>query len=259
MSNQIHPTAIISQDATLGDNITVGPYAIIEGPVTLGDGAIVGAHVVLTGHTTIGRNCQFYPSAVIGGPPQDKKHHQGDKVFLTIGDNNVFREFTTANPGTLDAGSHTTIGNNNLFMASAHVAHDCIVGNDCVMANSSALSGHVIMEDKVIIGGITGVHQFTRIGYLSIVGGCSKVTQDVVPYSMAQGNPAEFNGLNLIGLKRAHVDHDIQVQLRRVYKILFHEGLNRSNAVAQVKEQFGTIPEVVRVLEFIAKSKRGIS
>ena len=259
MSNNIHKTAIISEDVTLGNNVTIGPYAVIEGPVTIGDNVTVGAHVVIEGHTTIGRGCQFFSSAVIGAPPQDKKHHKDDKVFLTIGENNIFREFVTANPGTIDGGGTTTIGNNNLFMACAHIAHDCQVGSDCVMANYVGLSGHVTVEDRAIIGGLSGIHQFVRVGYMSIVGGCSKANQDVLPYSLVDGSPATLRGLNIVGLKRALMPTETQMALRRAFKTLFNEGLNRSHAVSIVKEQMSNIPEVVRVLEFIALSKRGIA
>ncbi len=259
MLNQIHPTAIIGSDVKLGNNVTVGPYAIIQGHVSLGDDTVVGAHALVEGYTTMGKGCQIFTGAVIGSRPQDKKHQNTDKVFLKIGDNNIFREYVTVNPGTLEGGGTTVIGNNNLLMACAHVAHDCHIGNDCVMANYVGLSGHVTIEDRAVIGGLTGIHQFTRVGYLSVIGGCSKVNQDVPPYSMVDGNPATLRGLNIVGLKRAGMASATQLELRRVFKVLFNSGLNRSNAIVQVKEQYNGLAEINRVLEFIQASTRGIA
>ena len=259
MSNMIHKTAIVGDQVKLGDNVSIGPYAIIDGPVILGDDVKVGAHCVIEGETTIGNGCQFYSGAVIGSPPQDRKHQKTDKVFLTIGANNVFREYVTVNPGTVEGGETTSIGNNNLFMACCHVAHDCQIGNDCVLANYVGLSGHVTIEDRAVIGGLTGIHQYARVGYLSMIGGCSKVNQDVPPFSLVDGNPATLRGLNIVGLKRADIPSKNQMALRRAFKILFNSGLNRSNALLQVKEHLNGMPEIHRVIEFIQLSKRGIS
>ena len=166
MANNIHKTAIISDQVKLGKNVSIGPYAVIQGEVVLGDDITIGAHCVIEGNTTIGRGCQFYSGAVIGSPPQDRKHQKTDKVFLSIGDNNVFREYVTVNPGTIEGGATTSIGDNNLFMACCHIAHDCHIGNDCVLANYVGLSGHVTIEDRAVIGGLSGVHQYARVGYL---------------------------------------------------------------------------------------------
>lgn len=259
MPSQVHETAVISSDVQMGDNVFIGAYSVIEGPVKIGNNVTIGHHCLVEGATTLGDGSQLFTGAVIGSPPQDKKYHKTDKVFLNIGKDNIFREYVTVNPGTVDGGGRTVIGNSNLFMACSHVAHDCLIGNDCILANYVGLSGHVTIEDKAVIGGISGVHQFARVGYLSMIGGCSKVNQDVPPYSMVDGNPATLRGLNLIGLKRGNLTSEAMVALRRAYKILFNSGLARSNAVAQVQEQLGQYPEVVRVLEFIEISKRGIS
>ncbi len=259
MSNQVHETAVISLDAQIGSNVTIGAYSVIEGPAIIGDNVTIGHHCLVQGATTLGDGCQLFTGAVVGSPPQDKKYNKTDKVYLKIGLNNIFREYVTVNPGTVDGGGITRIGDNNLFMACSHVAHDCQIGNDCVLANYVGLSGHVTIEDKVVIGGLSGVHQFARIGYLSMVGGCSKVNQDVPPYSMVDGNPATLRGLNLIGLRRASLTSDSMLALRRAYKILFNSGLARSNAVSQVKEQMEKYSEVLRVLDFIEISKRGIA
>jgi len=259
MSNTIHKTAIIGKQVKLGKNVSIGPYSVIEGQVSLGDSVTIGAHCVVEGHTTIGKGCQLYTGAVIGSPPQDRKHQKKDKVFLKIGANNVFREYVTVNPGTIEGGGKTCIGDNNLFMACCHVAHDCQIGNDCVLANYVGLSGHVTIEDRAVIGGLSGVHQYARVGYLSMIGGCSKVNQDVPPFSLVDGNPATLRGLNIVGLKRADVPSLNQRALRRAFKILFNSGLNRSHAVVQVKEQLNGLSEIHRVIEFIEISKRGIS
>jgi len=259
MKNTIHKTAIIGDQVKLGNNVNIGPYAVINGQVTLGDDVIIGAHCVVEGHTTIGEGCQFYTGAVIGSPPQDRKHQKTDQVYLSIGAHNVFREYVTVNPGTIEGGAKTSIGDNNLFMACCHVAHDCHIGDDCVLANYVGLSGHVTIEDRAVIGGLSGVHQYARVGYLSMIGGCSKVNQDVPPYSLVDGNPATLRGLNIVGLKRAVIPTENQRDLHRAFKILFNSGLNRSHAVIEVKSQLNGVPEIHRVIEFIQTSKRGIS
>ena len=259
MPSQVHETAVISNDAQIGNNVTIGAYSVIEGPVTIGDNVTIGHHCLIEGTTTLGDGCQLFTGAVIGSPPQDKKYNKTDKVYLRIGKDNIFREYVTVNPGTVDGGAVTNIGNGNLFMACSHVAHDCQIANDCVLANYVGLSGHVTIEDKAVIGGLSGVHQFARVGYLSMIGGCSKVNQDVPPYSIVDGNPATLRGLNIIGLKRSNLTSEAMLALRRSFKILFNSGLARSNAVIQVQEQLGHHPEVMRVLEFVENSKRGIS
>jgi len=259
MVSLIHKTAIIGEQVKLGQNVSIGPYAVIEGPVTLGDDVVIGAQCVVEGHTTIGSGCKIFTGAVIGSPPQDRKHQEEDVVFLNVGSNNVFREYVTVNPGTIEGGGTTSIGDGNLFMACAHVAHDCHIGNDCVLANYVGLSGHVTIEDRAVIGGLSGVHQYARVGFLSMIGGCSKVNQDVPPFSLVDGNPATLRGLNIVGLKRADFSSEVQRSLHHAFKILFNSGLNRSNAVLQVKEQLSSLPEVLRVIEFIQTSKRGIS
>ena len=258
-TQQIHKTAIIGDQVTLADNVSVGPYTVIDGPVVIGENVKIAAHCVIEGHTTIGRGCQFFTGAVIGSQPQDRKHQQADEVYLAIGDNNVFREYVTVNPGTLEGGGTTRIGNRNLFMACCHVAHDCTIGDDCVLANYVGLSGHVTIEDRAVIGGLSGIHQYGRVGYLAMIGGCSKVNQDVPPFSLVDGNPATLRGLNIVGLKRADIPSESMMSLRRAFKILFNSGLNRTHAIEQVKEQLNGVPEIHRVIEFILESKRGIS
>jgi UDP-N-acetylglucosamine acyltransferase len=259
MANKIHKTAIVGEQVKLGKNVNIGPYAVIDGQVSLGDDVVIGAHCVVEGRTAIGKGCQVFTGAVVGSPPQDRKHQMKDKVFLNIGANNIFREYVTVNPGTLEGGGTTSIGDNNLFMACCHVAHDCNIGDECVLANYVGLSGHVTIEDRAVIGGLSGVHQYVRVGYLSMIGGCSKVNQDVAPYSLVDGNPATLRGLNIVGLKRAVIPSPNQMALRRAFKILFNSGLNRSNAILQVKEQLNGLSVIHMLLDFIQLSKRGLS
>lgn len=254
----IHKTAIIHPEAKLSPGVVVGPYSVIEGSVTIGDNVRVGSHCVITGQTTIGRNCKLYTGAVIGSAPQDKKFSADDNVFLNIGENNVFREYVTVNPGTGEGGGKTVIGSNNLFMAYAHIAHDCIIGNECVMANAATLGGHVILEDNAMIGGLSAVHQFVRLGRLCIVGGCSKVVQDIPPFSMCDGHPAKVMGVNTVGLKRSRILPQKVLLLKRAFKILFHCGLSRTHALEQIANDLDPCPELEHLIFFIKTSRRGL-
>jgi UDP-N-acetylglucosamine acyltransferase len=254
----IHETAVVAPSAKIAQGVTIGPYAILEGNVSIGPNVSIGNHCVITGNTTIGAGCQFFTGAVVGSAPQDKKHISGKNSYLTIGENNVFREYITVNSGTEEGGGHTTIGDRNLFMAYSHVAHDCRVGNDCVVANVGHLAGHVILEDRVIIGGLSGVHQFVRIGRLSIVGGCSKVVQDIPPYSMCDGDPSKIFGVNIIGLKRAQFSQTSIATLRKVFKVLFHSGLIKTNAIEKIQQEFEVTPEIEHLINFIKTSERGV-
>ena len=198
---QVHPTAVVHPGARLHETVEVGPYAVIGEKVTIGEGTRVGPHVVIDGRTTIGARNRIFPFASVGGAPQDLKY-AGEDTQLIIGDGNTLRESTTLNIGTAGGGGVTRVGNNNLFMAYSHVAHDCVVGNGCVVANSVALAGHVVLEDSVILGGLSAVHQFTRLGKHSFIAGGSMVVMDVAPYCTAQGDRAELAGLNVVGLQR---------------------------------------------------------
>lgn len=257
-TTKIHKTAVIHPDAKLGLDVSVGPYSVIGAKVTLGDGSRVGTHCVLDGRTTIGKNCQFFTGAVIGSAPQDKKFQENDDVELIIGDNNVVREYVTMNPGTIDGGRKTTVGSNNLFMAYSHIAHDCVVGNNCVMANSGTLAGHVTLEDNAVVGGLSAVHQFVRLGRLSIVGGCSKVVQDIPPFSMCDGHPARVYNLNLVGLKRAKIPVKSVKSLKLAFKILFHSGFSKTHAIEQVTKEVPSCPEVDHLIFFAKTTDRGL-
>ena len=220
----VHKTAVVHSGAKLSSGVSVGPYSVIEENVTLGDNVRIGSHCVITGQTTVARNCKIYTGAVIGSAPQDKKHSADDNVFLNIGENNIIREYVTINPGTVEGGSKTVIGNNNLIMAYAHIAHDCIIGNKCVMANAATLGGHVTIEDGAMVGGLSAVHQFVRLGRLSIVGGCSKVVQDVPPFSTCDGHPAKVVNPNVLGLRRSEISQESIRNLKKAFKLLFHSG-----------------------------------
>ncbi len=254
---QIHPTAIISKKAELADDVSVGPYSLIGDNVIIGASTKIGAHCVIEGFTSIGKSCVIFTGAVLGSCPQDLKY-KGEKSFLAVGDNNIIREYCTFNPGT-GSGGRTIVGNSNLFMAYSHVAHDCVVGNNCVIANNGTLAGHVTVEDNVVLGGLAAIHQFVRVGMLSIIGGCSKVTQDAPPYSTCDGHPAVVYGLNLIGLKRHNISKDSIKQLNYVFKILFNSGLTLKHALKEIEKEIKPVLEVSYLIDFVKKSQRGMA
>lgn len=254
----IHKTAVISPGAKISPGVSIGPYSIVDGDVTLGDNVRIGSHCVITGQTKIGANCKIFTGAVIGSAPQDRKFSADDNVYLNVGENNVIREYVTMNPGTLDGGGKTIVGNNNLFMAYSHVAHDCVIGNNCVMANSATLAGHVTLEDNAVIGGLSAVHQFVRLGRLSIVGGCSRVVQDVPPFAMVVGHPVKVIRTNAVGLQRAQIDEESVRLLNRAYKILFRQGLPKTRAIEKVETEVEMCPEVEHLIFFCKTTKRGL-
>jgi UDP-N-acetylglucosamine acyltransferase len=254
---QLHPTAIVSKKAKLAEDLQVGPYSIIGDGVRINSATRIGAHCVVEGNTTIGKSCEVFTGAVIGSRPQDLKY-EGGKNSLEIGDNNIIREYCTFNPGT-EGEAKTIIGNNNLFMAYAHVAHDCIVGNNCIIANNGTLAGHVTIEDKAVVGGLVAIHQFVRVGTLSIIGGCSKVVQDIPPYSTCDGHPARVYGLNLIGLRRNNFSKESIEQINRAFKILFNSGFSIKHALEKIKEEIPQNKEVSYLVNFIKNAERGIA
>lgn len=258
MSNVIHSTALIGPKVQLGNNISIGPYAVVDGEVVIGDGVEIGAHAVVSGWTKIGANNRIFAHAAIGGDPQDKKYKRGDKTFLEVGENNVFREFVTINRGTSEGGGKTVVGSNNLFMAYSHVAHDCTVGNDNVFANVATLAGHVVVEDRATIGGLSGVHQFVRIGTMAMIGGCSRVTQDAPPFALCNGVPALIYGLNAVGLKRAGMKINDVKRLKEAFRIMFHSQLAKTTAVERIEKEIEPSPEVLHLLNFVKSSERGL-
>lgn len=252
----IHPTAIIDPAAELADDVEIGPYAIVGPGVQLHAQVQVGAHSVLSGPMVVGARTRVYHHAVLGEDPQDKKY-AGERTRLEIGSDNVFREFSTANRGTGEGGC-TRIGDRNLFMAYAHVAHDCVVGDDCVFANSANIAGHVVIEDNVVLGGLVGVHQKSRIGRCAMVGGGGMAAQDVPPFTIAQGDRARLFGLNIVGLRRAGFDLEVITALKGAYRELFSQGMPLRIAMEQVREVYAEVSEVQELVQFIEASSRGI-
>ncbi len=254
--SQIHKTAIIEDGAIIGQNVTIGAYTIIGKDVKIGDGTTIGSHTLIEGKTTIGKNNQIFSHAALGSIPQDLKFH-GEDVELIIGDNNKIREFTLFNPGTEGGGGKTVIGNNNLFMGYVHVAHDCIIGNNCIFANVATLAGHVECDDYVVVGGLTPVHQFCKLGTSVMVGGGSVVTQDIPPFCLAEGNRAVLRGLNLTGLRRRFDDRATIDEIKRAYKKLFASNAPLMDSAKEIFES--TDNEYVRrMAEFVLNTKRGI-
>ena len=254
----IHPTALVHPKARLGAGVTVGPYTVIDQHVTIGRGTRIGAHCVLEGRTTLGAECELFTGAVIGSPPQDLKY-AGEASELLIGDRNKIREYVTINPGTAGGGGRTVIGSDCLLMAYSHVAHDCQVGSHVIMANSAALAGHITIEDRAVIGGLVGIHQFVRVGTLAFVGGCSRVVQDVPPYSTCVGYPAKVYGLNSEGLRRAGLSSAAKQQLHHAFRVLFSSKLSMRHALEQLEgTDAARSPELTHLLTFIRQSKRGV-
>jgi UDP-N-acetylglucosamine acyltransferase len=256
----IHPTAIIDSSATLAPDAEVGPYAIIGKHVTIGTGTKIGAHTVIGDWTEIGKNNLISHQASVGAPPQDLKY-RGEESWTRIGNNNMIREFATIHRGTVTGHAETVIGDNNMFMAYSHVAHDCRIGNGVVMANVATLAGHVTIEDNVIIGGLVAVHQFTSIGMNAMVGGGTMVSLDILPYTIATSarrRDTKLRGLNLIGLKRRGFSVEAINNLKKAYKSLFMAGLKLPDAVARIRSTISNCPEVEYLLSFIEKSQRGI-
>jgi len=253
----IHPTAIIEDGAKIGENVTIGPYSFIGKDVTIGDGTTISSHVRIEGITTIGKENQIFSHAVVGSIPQDLKYH-GERVELIIGDRNRIREFTLINPGTEGGGFVTRIGNDNLLMGYVHIAHDCIIGNRCILANAATLAGHVELGDGVVIGGLTPVHQFVKIGDMAMVAGASALSQDVPPYCLAEGNRASLRGLNLTGLRR-HLSNSEDINaLKSAYRKLFLSGENLKDSANWLLEN-STNEHVLKMAKFVLESKRGIN
>lgn len=257
MSVLIHPTAVVDPAAGIGDGVVIGPYAVVGAGVTIGAGTRIGPHVVIDGRTAIGQRCTFTGQSSIGAPPQDLKYG-GEPTRLEIGDDNIVREFVTMNRGTEKGGGVTRIGSHGMFMAYAHVAHDCTVGDHVVMANAATLAGHVTIEDHAIVGGLVAIHQFVRIGESAILGGGAMVTLDVAPYCMAAGDRASLHGLNVVGLKRRGFSTATLAALRSAYRTMFRAGLRVQEALEQVRAEAGDDPAVAHFADFIERSQRGI-
>ena len=253
---KIHETAVIHPVARIGKDVEVGPYAVIGENVIIGDGTKIGAHVVIDGWTSIGRNCTIFPSASIGAEPQDLKFC-GEKSYVFIGDNTKIREFVTINRATGE-GEETRVGSNCLLQAYCHVAHNCTVGNHVIMSNSATLAGHVIVEDRVVISGLAGVHQFVKIGRNAMIGGATKVVQDVPPFVIVDGHPAKVCGLNNVGIARAGVGEAARRNLKKAYRILFRSGISLAQAIAVMEQELDACEEIEHLLRFLRNVERGI-
>jgi UDP-N-acetylglucosamine acyltransferase len=254
----IHPTAIVDPKSEIASDVTVGPYAIIGPEVEIGAGCRIGAHTVIEGPTRLGRDNAVHAHASVGSAPQDLKY-RGEPTVLEIGDHNVIREFATLNRGTAGGGGVTRVGAHNVFMAYAHVAHDCVIGDYVVMANAATLAGHVTIENHAIVGGLVAIHQHVRIGESVILGGGAMVTLDVPPFCMAAGDRAKLQGLNLLGLKRRGMTKETIQALRAAYRVLFASGLRLGDALARLRAELASFPEVAHLADFCATSVRGIT
>ena len=254
---RIHPTAIIGPDAVLAEDVKVAPYVVIEGQVTVGEGCVIEPHVVLRGPLKIGRNNQIGSGTIIGGDPQYRAF-KNEVTSIEIGDGNNFREFVTINRGTVDGGGVTRIGNNNYVMTGAHIAHDCHVHNNVTMINYSAIAGHVELFDNCLISAFVGIQQRSRVGRLAMMGGHSRSTKDIPPFTLAQGHNT-VTGLNLVGMRRAGIPRASIDAVRKVFKILFLHGLTISKAIDEADKDYGEIAEVREMIEFVRSSKIGIS
>ncbi len=253
----IHPTAIVHPGAQLGASCFIGPYCVLGEHVVLGDGCKLHSHVVIDGHTVLGNENEIFPFASIGFKTQDLKW-QGGLTRTQIGDRNTFREYVTVNSATGD-GETTVVGSDNHILAYSHIAHNVVLGNHVIMSNVATLAGHVLVEDHAVIGGLAAIHQFCRIGRMSIIGGCSKVVQDVPPFMMADGNPAQTRTINKIGMERNGVSEEAQNALKQAYKILFRDKLTISNALTRIEAELPTLPEVQHLVQFGRSSERGLS
>jgi UDP-N-acetylglucosamine acyltransferase len=254
---KIHPTAVVAPDVELADGVEIGPYTVIGPDVHIGENTVIGSHVVIEGHTDIGSRCRVFQFASIGVQPQDLKF-RGEPTRVVIGNDNTIREFVTIHRATVSDIGVTIIGDRNLIMAYSHIAHNCKLGNHVIMVNAANLAGHIHVEDYAIIGGLTGVHQFTRIGAHCIIGGASAISKDVAPYLLVSGNRAKPHGLNLIGLKRRGFQENTIRALKDAYRLIFRSSLLLRTAIEKVRNEVEDCPEVRHFVEFIEQSKRGI-
>ncbi len=257
MSTDVHPASFVDPAARLGAGVIVEPGAVIGPHVAIGAGTRIGSHALVTGWTRIGEHCHIHHAALVGGAPQDLKY-SGAESYVEIGDRTVLREFSTVHLAA-EAGSTTHVGNDCLIMAYAHVAHDCRVGDRVVIANAVQMAGFVTIEDWAIIGGMSAIHQFVRIGCHSMIGGCSRIAQDVAPYVKVAGNPPRLAGVNAIGLERRGVAAESRAALDRAYRTLFRRGLTVTAAVAAMRSELGSVPEVEHLARFAETSVRGLT
>jgi UDP-N-acetylglucosamine acyltransferase len=254
----IHPTAIVSPDAQIDKDVTVGPYAVIGDDVIINPGTTIGPHAVIDPYVEIGPECHIFQFASVGAVPQSLKF-KGEETWTKIGSRCIIREFVTINRGTEDGGAVTRIGDDCLLMAYVHIAHDCCLGDNVVMANNATLAGHVTIGNHATVGGLSAIHQFVRIGDFAFLGGKSVVVKDITPYVLASGDRAKLHGLNQVGLKRQGFTPEALKQLKKTYRLIFRIGLTLNEAIERVMAEVEPIPEVQAFIEFIKSSERGIT
>jgi len=252
----IHPTAIIDDSVSLGSDVEIGPYVVIKNDTVVGNGTKIDSHCIIGPWVTIGNRCEIYGGASIGAPPQDIRY-KGDRSYIIIGNNNIIREYVTIHRAT-GKDKATIIGDDNFLMAYSHIAHNCKIGNGVTMANSTNLAGYVEIFDKAVIGGIVGIHQFVRIGRLAMVGACSKVVQDVLPFSIVDGHPAMAYGINTVGLRRAGYSPEMRSLIQKAFRIFYFSNPNRTKSLTILEEELNDIPEIEDMISFVKNSKRGI-
>jgi UDP-N-acetylglucosamine acyltransferase len=253
---QIHPTAIVDAEAEIGPGTVVGPYCIVQAGVVLGADCWLQHHVTLAGPMTAGARNKFYAYCSIGQQTQDLKY-QGEPTYLEIGDENTFREFVTVNRSTTAAGK-TRIGHRGNYLAYSHIGHDCVVGDAVVFSNNGTLAGHVQVGDHAIMGGLTAVHQFCRLGRFAITGGCSKIVQDVPPFMIADGNPAKVRGINIVGLERNGFGADTIKSIKEAFRLIYRSKFNTRQAVEAIQQELPASAEITQIIEFIQTTERGI-
>ncbi|RJQ62342.1 MAG: acyl-ACP--UDP-N-acetylglucosamine O-acyltransferase [Desulfobacteraceae bacterium] len=254
----IHPTAVVDPRAEIDRDVEVGPYAIIGAEVTIGSGSRIGPHAVIDPYVSIGPNCQIFQFAAIGAAPQSLKFG-GEKTYVKIGQGTVIREFVTIHRGTGFGGGVTEIGEECFIMAYAHIAHDCRIGRKVVFANNATLGGHITIGDYATVGGLVAIHQFVRLGEFAFIGGASAVVKDVPPYVIAAGPRIRLHGLNTVGLKRHGFSEATISQLKKTYRIIFRIGLTLNEAIERVRAEVDQLPEIIKFIDFITSSNRGIS
>jgi UDP-N-acetylglucosamine acyltransferase len=254
--SRIHPTAIVSSGAELGVDVEVGPYAIIGENCVVGDGCVIAPRATLERNVTLGASVKVGIGTILGGLPQDLKF-AGEETTVEIGEGTVIREYTTINRGTAQS-FKTTVGKNCLLMSYVHLGHDCHIGNSVILSNVVQLAGHVTIEDRAIVSGLSAVHQFVRIGRQSFIGGCSRVSKDIPPFLKAVGNPVKLYGLNTVGLQRSGMDEATIRELKRAYRLLFRSDLNVSQAMERVQNELEPMTEVRELVRFVEASERGV-
>ncbi len=257
MAAQVHPAAFVSPKAELADGVIVGPCAVIEEDVVIGANCRIDAFATIKRYTTLGPDCHIHSYAMVGGDPQDLKF-AGEVSHLVLGAGNVVREFATLHRGTAGGGGITKIGDKNLIMAYAHIAHDCILGNGIVMSNGATLAGHIEVGDGVIVGGLSAVHQFTRLGAHSFVGGMTGIAQDLPPYMLAVGPRADIRGPNVVGLRRMGLTSSTVTAVRSAFRLIWLSGMPRAEALLQAEHEFTDVPEVLEIIAFVRSSQRGV-